>query len=60
MQERIVTYQCFTFPGMRKSVENGFKTPDMKTLRCVTTKKLYNYQLCSKHFEESQCMNKET
>ena len=25
----------------------------------VTTKKLYNYQLCSKHFEESQFMNKE-
>ena len=32
MQERIVTYQCFAFPGMRKGVENGFKTPDMKTL----------------------------
>ena len=32
MQERIVTYQCFAFPGVRKGVENGFKTPDVKTL----------------------------
>ena len=35
MLERIVTYQCFAFPGMRKGVENGFKTPDMKTLRVL-------------------------
>ena len=32
MQERIVMYQCFAFPGMRKGVENGFKTPDVETL----------------------------
>ena len=32
MQERTVTYQCFAFPGMRKGVENGLTTPDMKTL----------------------------
>ena len=60
MQERIVTYQCFTFPGMRKGVENGFKTPDVKTLGVLQPRNYTTINYALNTFEESQLMNKKT
>ena len=50
----------FCFPRDEERCRKWVQNTRHEDLRGVTTRKLYNYQLCSKHFEESQFMNKET
>ena len=47
----------FCFPRDEERCRKWVQNTRCEDLRSVTTKKLYNHQLCSKHFEESQFMN---
>ena len=49
----------FRNPKQEGIVESGVQNTRCEDLGHIPLQKLYNYELCSNHFEESQFTNKE-
>ena len=50
----------FQFPKDEERCKKWVQNCRREVLRHIPVKKLFEYQLCSNHFEDSQFMNKET